>query len=255
MAHINSEQIAQRKELEAVLSNLKDAQNRLIQSEKMASLGVLVAGIAHEINNPLNFINAGVIGLDGYINDNLKEHAEDLNPLLFAIQEGVKRAADIVTSLSHYSRRTDNVFVPYDLHLIIDNALIMLQNQIKNRIEVIKDFKDSSLMINCNEGRLHQVFLNILANAIQAIVDSGTITISTEIIDNSIVVKISDTGCGIHPDLISKITDPFFTTKPPGKGTGLGLSISYNIILEHQGTLRFISQPNQGTTAILTLPL
>lgn len=131
----------------------------------------------------------------------------------------------------------------------------MLQNQIKNRIEVIKDFKDSSLMINCNEGRLHQVFLNILANAIQAIVDSGTITISTEIIDNSIVVKISDTGCGIHPDLISKITDPFFTTKPPGKGTGLGLSISYNIILEHQGTLRFISQPNQGTTAILTLPL
>ena len=131
----------------------------------------------------------------------------------------------------------------------------MLQNQIKNRIEVIKDFKDSSLMINCNEGRLHQVFLNILANAIQAIVDYGTITISTEIIDNSIVVKISDTDCGIHPDLISKITDPFFTTKPPGKGTGLGLSISYNIILEHQGTLRFISQPNQGTTAILTLPL
>lgn len=255
LAHINSQQIAQRKELEDVLNNLKDAQARLIQSEKMASLGVLVAGIAHEINNPLNFINAGAIGLDGYINDNLKEHAEELNPLLHGIQEGVKRAADIVTSLSHYSRRTDNLFVEYDLHLIIDNALIMLQSELKNRIDVVKNYHSEPLVLSCNEGRIHQVFLNILVNAAQSITDKGTITITTSIHSNMVVVEIVDTGCGIQPESLSKITDPFYTTKPPGKGTGLGLSISYNIILEHQGALRYISQPNHGTTAIITLPV
>lgn len=130
----------------------------------------------------------------------------------------------------------------------------MLQNQIKSRINVVKQYYSKPLLVNCNEGRLHQVFLNILANAVQSISDTGSLTILTSIDNGFVEVQITDTGCGIQPEALSKITDPFYTTKPPGKGTGLGLSISYNIILEHQGTLRFISKPSQGTTAIITIP-
>ena len=245
----------QRKELETALNNLKVAQNNLIQSEKMASLGVLAAGVAHEINNPLNFIYGGIAGIESYFNENLKEHLEEVFPLIEGIHVGVKRAADIVMSLNHYSRKDDLQSTECNINSIIDNCLVMLNNNIKNRIEVIKNYTNKPCTVNCNEGRLHQVFLNIIANSTQAIEDNGTITIFTKIEKGRINISILDTGCGIPADILPKITDPFFTTKDPGKGTGLGLSITYNIINEYDGTLEFESQLGSGTKAIVTLPL
>jgi PAS domain S-box-containing protein len=251
----NEELYFQRKELGEALTNLKETQNKLIQSEKMASLGVLAAGVAHEINNPLNFIRGGVMGLESFINDNLKEQNNEVPLLVECIKVGVQRAADIVTSLNNYSRQNDLPSSECDVKSIIENCLVMLNNQMKSRIEVTRDYTEESYSLICNSGRLHQVFLNILSNAIQAIEKNGTIDIVTRIRKERIIISISDTGCGISQDLLPKITDPFFTTKEPGKGTGLGLSITYNILRDYDGTLEFESQKNTGTKASISLPL
>ena len=251
----NEELMAQREELETTLENLHKAQNRLIQAEKMASLGVLAAGVAHEINNPLNFINGGITGLETYFSDHLKDHYPKVATLLDGIQTGVNRAAAIVTSLSHYSRRDDLPLVECNIHSIIDNCLIMIHNQIKNRIEVVKDFCHESVIIHGNEGKLHQAILNIIANSAQAIENRGTIEISTKTENQQLKVIITDDGCGIDSDILPKIMDPFFTTKAPGKGTGLGLSITYNIIKEHGGNIEFSSVKGSGTTVEITLPM
>jgi signal transduction histidine kinase len=251
----NKELTAANKELETALSILQNAQKQLIQSEKMASLGVLSAGIAHEINNPLNFIYGGIMGLENYINENLKDHIEEVAPLIEGIHVGAKRAADIVTGLNHYSRHDELPRVKCEMHSIIDNCLVILINQLKNRIEIQKRYTNQSSALICNEGKLHQAILNILANAGQAIEEKGTITITTSIEKQKFIISIADTGCGISAKNLPKITDPFFTTKDPGKGTGLGLSITYNIVQEHKGTLEFESQPGKGTKVIIALPL
>jgi signal transduction histidine kinase len=251
----NEDLSGRREELEDAIDSLHRAQTQLIQSEKMASLGVLAAGVAHEINNPLNFINGGVMGLENYINENLKDHADDLDPLIEGIQIGVKRAAEIVTSLNRYSRHDDTPLIPCDIHSIIDNCLIMLSNQLKYKVDVQKIYTRKTYTLLCNEGKLHQAILNILANAEHAIDDKGSIIITTNIEKNKLVISITDTGCGISQENLLKITDPFFTTKDPGKGTGLGLSITYNILQECNGTLEFESQVGIGTKVIITFPV
>jgi len=241
----------QKKELEDILLKLKEAQRQLVQSEKMASLGVLSAGIAHEINNPLNFINGGILALENYFQDNLESHYSKVAPLIHAINEGVHRSADIVASLSHYSRRDDLPRTECDIHAAIDNCLIMLQNQLKHKVEIQKHYSNKVCTLMANEGQLYQAFLNIIANAGQAIENEGTISITTEVTPSNLTIKIADNGCGISAENLEKIYDPFFTTKDPGKGTGLGLSITYKIVKEHNGTLHYHSQLGKGTTAII----
>lgn len=255
LSAINEELYHQRESLEEALSNLQQAQKNLIQAEKMASLGVLAAGVAHEINNPLNFIYGGVAGIDTYFKENLTEHIEEVSPYVDAIFEGVKRAATIVTSLNHYSRRDDLTPTECNIHSIIDNCLVMLQGQIKGYIEVGKNYTSQKYVLVASEGKLHQAILNLLTNAVQAIDGEGSVTISTRVNKGLLQIEIVDSGCGIDPDDAPKILDPFYTTKAPGKGTGLGLYITYTIIKEYEGAIDFESEKGKGTKFTITLPL
>jgi signal transduction histidine kinase len=252
---INDELHFQREELQLTLNKLKQAQKQLVSSEKMASLGLLAAGVAHEINNPLNFIKGGVIAIENYVKDNLKSHLKQIVPLLEIINVGVTRAADIVRGLNHYSRKNDNQITEFKISSVIDNCLLMLRNQIKNRIEIDNKLTIKQFILEGNEGTMHQAILNILTNSVHAISDSGKISIETKVQNNFLLIIITDSGCGIPPENLSKITDPFFTTKEPGKGTGLGLSITRNIIDEHKGTLEIESEPDRGTMVTIKLPL
>lgn len=251
----NHELSVQKEELQKTIEALHEAQNQLINAEKMASLGVLSAGIAHEINNPLNFIHGGSLALQLYFEEELPNHLGQIAPLIEAINIGVQRASDIVSSLNHYSYHDDTAMHQVDIHNIIDNCLVMLQNQLKNKVTIAKHFTEQSHPVFGNEGKLHQAFLNIFANAEQSIVDNGDIQISTEITNNQIITIIKDNGCGIDSAHLKKIFDPFFTTKAPGKGTGLGLSIVYKIIQEHKGTIEIESSLNKGTMVTVKLPV
>lgn len=250
----NKELYTQRAQLSETLEQLKSTHEQLIQTEKMASLGVLTAGVAHEINNPINYIYNGALAIENFLVDHSPENIETLKPLFEAINTGIHRVTGIVKSLNKYSRKDESSLVKCNLNEILDNTLTMLYNQYKKRIEITKEYSSTPPIILAKEGELHQVFLNILINAIQAIEDKGYITVRTKINDNSVSVYIKDSGIGIQSDYISKVFDPFFTTKDPGKGTGLGLSITKKIIQEHKGAINCYSEPNKGTEFIITLP-
>ncbi len=271
-------------ELENTMLRLKEAQNKLIQSEKMASLGQLTAGIAHEINNPVNFVLTSINPLkvdleeiiellekyNKTINDknlfsnfeeveNFKKEIDfeyllqEINSLLKGIEEGGKRTSEIVRGLRNFSRLDEEEKKLANINEGIDSTLLMLRNQYKNRINIIKEFGDVPEFL-CYPGKLNQVFMNILSNAVQAIPAEGEIKISTSVENDLVIVKINDNGSGMDEDTIRKIYEPFFTTKEVGKGTGLGLAISYGIIKDHDGEVEVKSTPGEGTEFLIKIP-
>jgi signal transduction histidine kinase len=271
--------------LRATLDDLKSAQDQLIQSEKMASLGQLTAGIAHEINNPINFVSANIKPLREDMADILKfisryekiikekglekEFLEirpfkqkadidltmrEVNNLLKGIEDGAIRTAEIIKGLRNFSRLDQNVFKKANLNDCLESTLTLLHSSYKNRIEIVKQYGDIP-EVDCFPGQINQVFMNILSNAIQAIPAEGKILIKTWQVGDEIKISIKDTGAGMTEDVRKKIFDPFFTTKDVGKGTGLGLSISYSIIQKHKGEIEVFSKPGAGTEFLITIPI
>ncbi len=243
----------QNNELRETVETLKEAQSQLIQAEKMASLGTLTAGVAHEINNPLNFIMGAHTGLENYFKKYGSRDDQETSFLLGSLNEGILRTSNIITGLNQFSRDNSKYDEKCNVNSILENCLVILQNQIKHKVEIEKRFS-AVPVVSGNVGKLHQVCLNILTNAIQSIESHGEIKIETKSDEHNVFVSISDNGCGISKEHLSQITTPFFTTKPPGKGTGLGLSIAYTIIKEHNGTLKIDSTIDKGTKVVISLP-
>lgn len=266
-------------ELEAANKELKETQKKLVHSAKMISLGELVAGVAHELNNPISFIYSNMSYLRDYSSKlidlvrlagqepaNLeKKKAEvefeyivsDLPKLISSCEEGARRTRDIVLGLRNFSRIDESQIKEVDLRETIDTTLNLLQGEIKNRIEIKKDYEPVP-SIKCFASQLSQVFVNLLSNAIQAIPGNGTIWIHVSLLkekENWVQVSIQDSGKGISADNLDKIFDPFFTTKGVGQGTGLGLSITYGIIQKHGGDIQVKSQIDVGTEFIIQLPI
>ncbi|HBE21160.1 MAG TPA: hybrid sensor histidine kinase/response regulator [Cyanobacteria bacterium UBA11149] len=281
--------------LQQTINELQKTQTQLIQSEKMSALGELVSGVAHEINNPVNFIGGNIIHASEYTKNLLKliklyqeyypnpvpEISEeiqeieldylrdDLPKLLHSMEVGVQRLQEIVLSLRIFSRTDDTQMKPVDIHQGIDSTLMILGHRLKankdrQEISIIKNYGNLPL-VECYIGRLNQVFMNILTNAIdgleQAInsqkIFTPFIIIKTEVIDsNFVIISISDNGLGIPKDIQKKIFEPFFTTKSSGTGTGIGLAISQQIIAEkHHGSLECFSEVGEGSEFRIIIPL
>lgn len=243
------------KELTETLNNLRSAQSQLVQSEKMASLGLLTAGVAHELNNPLNYIMGSYTVINDRIqkeNPDLKE--EELKEYLQWIRSGAEKATKIVKSLNIYSRTNEDYTEDCNLNSIIEGCLSILQHKMRGQIEVNSQLSKDLNTIKGNSGKLHQVILNLIDNAIDSIENSGTLHIKSNSEQEGIKIIIQDNGQGISQENLRKVLDPFFTTKSPGKGTGLGLSIVHSIIQEHGGRINFESELGKGTKVTLTFP-
>jgi len=234
-------------EKENTLNQLKETQAQLIQSEKMASLGVLTAGVAHELNNPLNYIAGGFTALEQNFKEN-NLNIDEASEYLSWIKTGTERATNIVKSLNLFSRSSESHTEVCNVHSILDDCLLMLTHRFDGKIKIIKKYTEYSDEIFGNIGKLHQVFLNILGNAMDAIKTDGEIIIETKSTENYLKVHIKDNGKGISTENLSKVFDPFFTTKSPGFGTGLGLSITHSIVSEHNGKIKITSKQNSQTT-------
>lgn len=239
-------------ELISTLNKLKQTHYKMLESDKMASLGILTAGVAHEINNPLNYISGAYEGLKDYFNENELKN-EETAQLLGFLKEGLSKSSEIVESLNNFSRKNSSKNEEYQVDEIIDNCLRILQFSLNNKVSIIKNFQHDRTKTYGNVGQLHQVFMNILTNANHACGAKGEIEISTHSTERQLVVEITDSGCGIEKEKLNKLIEPFYTTKGPGKGTGLGLYITYNIIKEHNGFLEFESEVGKGTTVKVSL--
>lgn len=286
------EQLADQYErLRSTLEELKQTQSQLVQSEKMASIGQLAAGIAHEINNPIAYIKSNFTIFDDYLASMLKLVAmhraflesidradldrvkslrteighysqnvdidfmlDDLRALVVDSQEGVQRVAEIVTDLKDFSRSDVAPAASMDLHQGLDSTLKIASLKLMDGIEVTKAYGQVP-NVYCHAGQINQVFMNLIMNAAEAMEGKGILHLSTCQEGGNAVIRIRDTGPGIPESVINHIFDPFYTTKPVGKGTGLGLSISYGIIQRHNGTLSVDSSPDQGAEFCIVLPI
>ena len=284
---IVGELIKTNRDLKEVNSKLSDAQNKLIQSEKMASIGQLAAGVAHEINNPIGFIFSNFGTLEQYLEDLFQmldayEQAEasvsdgaalarirslkadldidylkeDIPNLMRESRDGIQRVRKIVQDLKDFSRvDARQEWESVDLHAGIDSTLNIVNNEIKYKADVVKHY-GALPEVQCLPSELNQVFMNLLVNAAHAITaERGTITISTGVDGPNVWVEVADTGAGIAQENLKRIFDPFFTTKPVGKGTGLGLSLSYGIVQKHSGRMEVHSELGVGTRFRITLPI
>ncbi|MBN2347731.1 MAG: PAS domain S-box protein [Bacteroidales bacterium] len=287
LAFVNANLHENKEELESTLEQLKKAQAHIIQSEKMASLGILMAGIAHEINNPVNFVYAGVNSImkdyddiksvmDGinslsikFQNNDIIKRIQELkqthefdvafeaiSETLKDIKLGASRISEIIAGLSRFSRIEAEDWKKANLHEELDSVLILLKNKYKNHIKILKDYNLNIPEVECYPGKLNQVLMNIISNAIDAIEDKqGIITVKTSVSSGWVSVSIRDTGKGINEKDKLKIFDPFFTTKEVGYGMGLGLAISYSIIQEHKGEIIVNSKIGKGTEFIIKIPI
>ncbi|MDY6969326.1 MAG: PAS domain S-box protein [Spirochaetota bacterium] len=241
------------RERKRMQKELEETQMKLLQAEKMSSLGKLAAGIAHEINNPLG----GIMMFSNMMLEDIDEESEIRDDLKRIVSE-TARCKDIVKGLLEFSRQTDYKMSLVDLNRLLEQGMSLLENQaIFHNIVVVKDYDVNLPLIKCDSARLSQTFINIILNAIDAMGRKGTFTISTYYNreTNRAEIKFIDTGCGIPDDIMPRIFDPFFTTKEVGKGTGLGLSMTYGIIKDHGGSINIKSKVGEGTCFIIELPI
>lgn len=276
--------------LTSALASLKEAQSQLVEAEKMASLGQLTAGIAHEINNPINFVSSNVKPIRQDIEDifsliediqsNLEENnyqegvqfvndrkeyydynflKEELNMLVNGLKDGADRTIEIVRGLKTFSRLDESDLKKVNLIEGLESTLILLRNKYKDAVKIEKKFEQIP-EVECLGGKMNQVFMNIITNGIQALtedhkVENPTLTISTKQLGDFVLISVKDNGPGIPDHIKERIFEPFFTTKPVGQGTGLGLSIVYKIVESHGGTLDVVSNPGEGAEFRITLPI
>lgn len=279
------------KMLEVAMNELKDTQSQLIQTEKMSSLGQLTAGVAHEINNPINFVFAGANTLKNVIDElctivnkyaaldihgdteqllahlkeieeikvevHFDEMEEDMLGLIDDIILGADRTQKIVQSLKTFSRLDEEDLKKADVVENLEATLTILNSQLDNRIEIVKEYDPNLPMIDCHIGQINQVFMNLINNACQAIKGKGQVTLKTwaDRATNQCFIQIKDTGTGMEEEVLDKVFEPFFTTKDVGEGTGLGLSIAHGIIEKHNGTIKVESEVGKGSAFTLMLPI
>jgi signal transduction histidine kinase len=274
-------------DLTSANQKLADIQLQLLQSEKMASIGQLAAGVAHEINNPIGFVKSNLGTLTNYV-ENLKSivaayeeveqqmgetstaafsavHSrktgldyeffmEDLTQLINESRDGVDRVSKIVQDLKNFSRAGDSVGEWSDIHAGIESTINVVWNQLKYKVQINREF-GTLPQVRCIPSQINQVIMNLLTNAEQSISDKGHITIRTGSEGDEVWFEVQDDGCGISAENQAKIFEPFYTSKPVGKGTGLGLSISFGIVQRHGGRITVQSAPGQGSTFRVTLPI
>jgi two-component system NtrC family sensor kinase len=291
-AHLHADQqrrIAELARVNAELSEsgrqLEAAHAQLLQKEKLASLGQLAAGVAHEINNPIGYVNSNVGTMRGYLDqlfrlidayeaaegvltgvpalDGVRQVKDEVNldylkgdarDLVDESMEGLERVKRIVQDLRDFAHAGDGEWETADLHRGLDSTLNIVHNELKYKAEVVREYGDLP-RVECIPSQLNQVFMNLLVNAAHAIVDHGTITVRTGAEGGTVWVEVADTGIGIPEANLGKLFDPFFTTKPVGEGTGLGLSLSYGIVERHGGRIEVKSRVGEGTTFRVVLPV
>lgn len=278
-------------QLSETLAELQETQMHMIQSEKMAAIGQLVAGVAHEINNTTNFVSGALPPLGRILNNinrllqryraldkmtaasseefkkamasirlfekeiNFNDMKADLETLLFNIKEGARRTTKIVVDLKNFSRPDKGNLELIDIHKHLDSTISLLHHELKQGIEVTRQYDPTLPRITCYSNQINQVFMNIMLNAIQAIKRKGSILVRTWSQDNNLHVLFRDDGGGIPEELLSRIFDPFFTLKEVGSGTGLGLSVSYSIIKKHHGEILVRSQKGKGSEFEIIIPV